>query len=82
MTPTAEEFATYIHKILPFLIETEEQYDQALSITERLLFKKDRTKEEEQILDVWAFLIEIYEQKIFALGCESTLGFTQPTTTD
>lgn len=71
MTPTTEEFATYIYEILPFVIETEEQYDKALSITERLLFKQNRTKEEEQILDVWAFLIEIYEQKTFAPGSES-----------
>ena len=72
MTPTTEKFATNIYDILPFVIETEEQYDKALSITERLLFKQNRTKEEEQILDVWAFLIEIYEQKTFAPSSEST----------
>ena len=65
MTPT-------IYEILPFVIETEEQYDQALSITESLFFKRNRTKEEEQILDVWTFLIEMYEQKTFAPSSEST----------
>jgi HTH-type transcriptional regulator/antitoxin HigA len=72
MTPTTEKLATYIYEILPFVIETEEQYDRALSITERLLFQKNRSQEEEQILDVWAFLIASYEQKNFALGSEST----------
>lgn len=56
-----------ISEILPFVIETEEQYNKALSITENLFFKENRTQYEEQILDVWTVLIEMYENQVFSL---------------
>ncbi|MFB6274660.1 MAG: type II toxin-antitoxin system HigA family antitoxin [Halothece sp.] len=61
-----------ISEILPFVIETEEQYNKALSITENLFFKENRTQYEEQILDVWTVLIEMYENQVFSPGEAST----------
>ncbi len=58
--------------ILPFVIETEDEYDRALSIYETLFFKQDRTALENQILEVWTELIQLYEQKAFDLGSSYT----------
>jgi HTH-type transcriptional regulator/antitoxin HigA len=58
--------------MLPFVIQTEEQYHQALAIAEQLFFKQDRNHLEEQIMDVWEVLIEIYEEARFQPGSAST----------
>ncbi|MFP4134906.1 MAG: type II toxin-antitoxin system HigA family antitoxin, partial [Halothece sp.] len=58
--------------IFPFVIKTEQEYEKALSITESLFFKENRTQEEDQALEVWAILIEIYEERQFSPGSEST----------
>lgn len=57
---------------LPFVVQTEEQYNNALAISERLFFNPNRTDLEEQILDVWFLLIEVYEQATFSPGASST----------
>ncbi|NBD17953.1 MAG: transcriptional regulator [Cyanobacteria bacterium] len=73
MTPTTDPDTTYIPiSILPFVIETEEQYNKALSISESLFFKKSRTEAEEQAFDVWMVLIEMYENQTFTPGQNST----------
>jgi HTH-type transcriptional regulator/antitoxin HigA len=58
--------------ILPFVIQTEEQYHQALTITEKLFFKSNKTALESQILEVWSLLIENYEESQFSPGNTST----------
>jgi HTH-type transcriptional regulator/antitoxin HigA len=58
--------------ILPFVIQTEEQYHQALAITEQLFFKSNQTTLESQILEVWSLLIENYEENQFSPGKTST----------
>jgi HTH-type transcriptional regulator/antitoxin HigA len=58
--------------MLPFVIQTEEQYHQALAIAESLFFKQNPNELEEQILDVWEVLIEIYEKERFRPGSAST----------
>jgi HTH-type transcriptional regulator/antitoxin HigA len=58
--------------VLPFVIQTEEQYNQALAIAEQLFFKQNPNELEEQILDVWEVLIEIYEEARFQPGSAST----------
>lgn len=60
--------------ILPFVINTEEQYHKALSIAEKLFFTDNKSDLEGQILDVWCLLIEIYEKKTFQPGENSTLS--------
>lgn len=58
--------------ILSFVIQTEEQYHQALAITEQLFFKSNQTALESQILEVWSLLIENYEKNQFSPGKTST----------
>ncbi|AFZ51279.1 helix-turn-helix domain-containing protein [Dactylococcopsis salina] len=72
MTRTTNQNLTDITNIFPFVIKTEEQYNKALSITESLFFKENRNQEEEQALDVWTVLIEMYENQQFSLGSEAT----------
>jgi len=73
MTPIIDPNDTYIPiSILPFVIETEEQYNQALSIYENLFFKEKRSQVEEQMLEVWTVLIEMYENKTLMPGENST----------
>jgi len=57
---------------MPFIIESEDHYDRALEIAENLFFKKDKTPEEIQISNVWAALIEFYEQENFSPGSEAS----------
>ncbi len=72
MTPTTDQNFAYLSDIFPFVIKTEQEYEKALSITENLFFKENRTQEEEQALEVWTILIEIYEERQFSPGSEST----------
>lgn len=72
MTPTTDQNPAYLSDIFPFVIKTEQEYEKALSITENLFFKENRTQEEEQALEVWAILIEIYEERQFSPGSESS----------
>jgi HTH-type transcriptional regulator/antitoxin HigA len=58
--------------MVPFVIQTEEQYNQALAIAEQLFFKQSPNELEKQILDVWEVLIEIYEEARFQPGSAST----------
>ena len=57
---------------MPFVIESEDHYDRALKISERLFFKKDKTPEEVQISNVWAALIAVYEQDSFSPGSDAS----------
>lgn len=53
----------------PFVIETDQSYDRAPKIAEDLFFKTNRSQLEDQVLDVWVKLIEIYEEDTY--GAES-----------
>ena len=71
MIPTSDS-AVVEPSDLPFVITTEEQYEAALAISERLFFKAHKTELDNQILDVWTVLIELYEQQSFEPGASST----------
>lgn len=71
MTPTSEGCPINLCD-LPFVIETEAQYNEAIAITERLFFKQNKTEKEEQLLEVWSVLVEIYEKNTFQPGAAST----------
>jgi HTH-type transcriptional regulator / antitoxin HigA len=63
MTPTFDQ-ATYkslLTEVVPRVIETEEEYDRALAIAERLTFAKNLTLEEKAIYKLLVTLIEAYE---------------------
>jgi hypothetical protein len=52
---------------IPFVIQTEEQYSEALVITESLFFKPQKTPLENQILEVWTVLGKYTNRSILPL---------------
>lgn len=69
MTLTIDS-ATYnelLAKVSPKVIESETEYDRALSIVEELLFKKNRTSEETAIYLLLVTLIESYEAEHYPI---------------
>ncbi len=63
MTPTFNQ-ATYknlLTEVVPRVIETEEEYERALAMAERLTFTKNLTPEEKAIYKLLVTLIETYE---------------------
>lgn len=65
MTLTIEK--TIYGKLLadsqPKIINTEEEYDYALKVVDTLMSKEDLTPEEIELMQVWAILIEDYEEQ-------------------
>jgi HTH-type transcriptional regulator/antitoxin HigA len=51
----------------PRVIETEEEYDRALAIVERLTFTKNRTPEEQALYKLLVLLIETYEAETYPM---------------
>ncbi len=61
-------------KIIPKIIETEEEYNQYLAVTENLMAKKNqRTPEETTLFRLLVRLIEDYEEKFYSTGDWSDL---------
>ncbi len=60
-----------LNEIVPKIIETEDEYDSALSVAERLTFQKSRTPEEQALYKLLVTLIEAYEAEHYAMD-EST----------
>lgn len=67
MTLTFDRIAyqNLLAEVAPQVIETEEEYDRALQITERLMFTKDRTPEEKALFKLLVLLIEAYESEYY-----------------
>lgn len=65
MTPTfdREQYAQLPIKYQPKVIETEEEYRQALTVVAYFVFKKDRTLEEIALYDLAIILVTDYESK-------------------
>jgi HTH-type transcriptional regulator / antitoxin HigA len=60
---------TYGHlltEFVPKIIETEEEYEQALQVFEPLFFKKNRTPEERAFYLLLRMLIESYEEEHYS----------------
>jgi HTH-type transcriptional regulator / antitoxin HigA len=60
-------YSNLLSEIAPKIIETEDEYESALSITERLTFQKDRSPEETALYKLLVTLIESYEIEHYAL---------------
>lgn len=54
-------YSTLLAQAAPRVIETEEEYERALALTERLHFTKNRTPEERALYKLLVILIEVYE---------------------
>ena len=61
-------------KIIPKIIETEEEYREYLAVTENLMAKKNqRTPEETTLFRLLVRLVEDYEEQYYSLGDWSDL---------
>jgi HTH-type transcriptional regulator / antitoxin HigA len=58
-----EQYARLLTKYQPKVIETEQEYRQALTVVEYFVFKKDRTPEELALYDLAIVLVKDYESK-------------------
>jgi HTH-type transcriptional regulator / antitoxin HigA len=61
LTFNTSEYSNLLAKFVPKVIETEEEYDRALAIAEKLTFAKNRTPEEKALHLLLVTLIEAYE---------------------
>jgi HTH-type transcriptional regulator / antitoxin HigA len=64
LTFNREQYAQLLTKYQPKVIETEQEYRQALTVLEYFVFKKDRTPEELALYDLAIMLVKDYESKI------------------
>ena len=64
-------YSNLLSQYIPQVIETEEEYDRALTIAEKLTFAKNRTLEEKALHKLIVALIEAYETENYPMK-EST----------
>jgi HTH-type transcriptional regulator / antitoxin HigA len=64
LTFNREQYAQLLIKYQPKVIETEQEYRQALTVVEYFVFKKERTLEELALYDLAIMLVKDYETKI------------------
>ncbi|MEM9276189.1 MAG: transcriptional regulator [Cyanobacteria bacterium P01_F01_bin.143] len=60
-------YSNLLTQYIPQVIETEEEYDRALKIAEKLTFAKNRTPEEKALHKLLVTLIEIYEAEKYPM---------------
>ena len=65
MTLTIEKtiYGRLLSESQPRVIHDEPEYDRALEIVDALMSKNDLTPEETELLQLWAILIEDYEEQ-------------------
>lgn len=64
LTFNREQYAQLLTKYQPKVIETQQEYRQALTVVEYFVFKKERTLEELALYDLAIVLVKAYESKI------------------
>jgi HTH-type transcriptional regulator / antitoxin HigA len=67
LTFNTSEYSNLLAKFAPKVIETEEEYDRALAIAEKLTFAKNRTPEEKALHLLLVTLIEVYETENYPM---------------
>lgn len=69
MTLTFDQtvYSSLLAEVAPKVIETEEEYDRALAVAERLTFSKNRTPEEQTLHKLIVTLIEAYETQNYPM---------------
>ena len=60
-------YCNLLTQIVPKIIETENEYEYALEVAERLTFQKDKTPEEIALYKLLVKLIEAYEEENYAM---------------
>ena len=66
-TINSDSYAILLSKYQPKVIETEAENEAAISLTEELQHKSDRTPEEDTLLELLVTLIEKFEQEQYPL---------------
>ncbi len=64
-------YGNLLAQTVPKVVESEEDYDRILAMTERLTFAKDRSPEEQALHKLLVMLIEAYETQHYPMN-EST----------
>ena len=72
LTFNADKYTELLQKYQPKIIRSEQENEQALTIIEKLIHKKNRTPEEDEIYDLLVTLVEKFEQENYAPGAAST----------
>ena len=54
-------YGQLVAEVKPKIIKTEDEYEQFLSVAERLTFKQNQTPEESALYDLVTMLVEAYE---------------------
>ncbi|MEH2288417.1 helix-turn-helix domain-containing protein [Nostoc sp.] len=69
MTLTFDQaiYSSLLAEVAPKVIETEEEYDRALAMAERLTFYKNRTPEQQALHKLIVTLIEAYEAQNYPM---------------
>jgi HTH-type transcriptional regulator / antitoxin HigA len=60
-------YGNLLAQFIPRVIETEEEYDHALAVVEKLTFAKNRTPEEKALHKLLVALIEAYESEHYPM---------------
>jgi HTH-type transcriptional regulator / antitoxin HigA len=60
-------YGQLVAEIKPKVIETEDEYEQFLSVAERLTFKQNQTPEESALYDLVTMLVETYETEHYPI---------------
>jgi HTH-type transcriptional regulator/antitoxin HigA len=61
-------YSHLLSQYIPQVIETEQEYDRALAIAEKLTFAKNRTPEEKALHKLIVTLIEAYETENYPMA--------------
>jgi HTH-type transcriptional regulator/antitoxin HigA len=67
------QYARLLVRMLPHVIHTEEENEQCTTALERLLSKRDRTRDENRMIELLILLIEDFEEKNYALPAAAPL---------
>jgi HTH-type transcriptional regulator/antitoxin HigA len=65
LTFNSEKYKEILFNYQPKIIRTEVENEKALAIVEELMYKKDRTPEEEELYELLIILIEKFEQEYY-----------------
>lgn len=61
-------YGDLLAEVAPQVIETEEEYDRALALVEKLTFAKNRTPEERALHKLLVQLVEVYEEENYQMN--------------
>lgn len=72
LTFNPEKYKEVLIKYQPKLIKTEAENEQALAIIEELVYKKDRTPEENELYQLLILLVGKFEREYYLSGQTAT----------